>query len=163
VDVTGDRGGPGGATTGSRRSAGADGGVAVARIAPRVDDPDAPRTGPTGVPTSRGLPRADPDENRSSGWRLGQARRRVAILEGRVDLYQSAVDRLVAEGRNDVAERQRAVIERVRGRITDFRAQEAELLEQAEADGTMNDVDQGYEEGEQENRQPVVGGGVAPR
>ncbi|HHH30481.1 MAG TPA: hypothetical protein ENK57_19365 [Polyangiaceae bacterium] len=103
---------------------------------------------PDGIRPIRGLPREDPDADRSSGWRLGQARRRIALLEARAGTYQEAVDRFVEAGNAQLAERQRAVLERVQGRIAEFRSQESELLEAAEADGTMDEVAQGYEQGE---------------
>ena len=164
VDLRGAEGSPGGPSTGSSaRRAGPDGGVLAPHVGVRTDFAAPGARTPTGVPEGRGIPRSDPDADQSSGWRLGQARRRLAILESRVTMYQAAVDRLVAEGRDDVAQRQRGVLERVQRRVVEFREQEAELLEAAQADGTMGDVDQGYEEGEQEPGRPVVSGGVAPR
>ncbi len=157
-------GSPGGpVSAGAPRRSGADGGVAVAHVGVRTDFPEPGARTPTGVPVSRGLPRSDPDADRSAGWRLGQTRRRVALLESRVTLYQDAVDRFVAEGRDDLAGRQRAVLERIQRRVVEFREEEAELLEAAQAEGTMGEVDQGYEEGEPDNPQRAAPAGVSPR
>ena len=150
-------------SSGRRRLVG-DGGVA--RVALRPEPPEgegSPGVGPNGVRIQRGIQRGDPDADRSAGWRLGQARRRISILEGREQLYQDAVDRFIAEGRQDTAARQRTTLERVQRRLVEFREQEAELLTEAEDDGTLGEVDQGFEEGEPERSGRIVGGTGATR
>lgn len=153
---------PGGAVASSRRrrAAFADGGVP--HVGLRPDEPRPAVDPVTGVRTSRGIPREDPGAHESAGWRLGQARRRIAILEDSERLYQSAVDRFVAEGNAETAERQRAVLERVQRRLEEFRTQERELAQEAQAEGTMGDVDRGYEEGDAPP-QPLQGGTTATR
>ncbi|MCA9604505.1 MAG: hypothetical protein KC619_02850 [Myxococcales bacterium] len=155
---------PGGATSsnGRRRIVG-DGGVPQVALHVDPSEPTAGRTNDNGLPTSRGIPREDPGANESAGWRLGQARRRIAILEERVQVYQGLVDRFIAEGNTETAERQRAVLDRVQRRVTEFREQEQQLVREAETEGTMGDVDRGYEEGEAEARPPVQGGTAGTR
>lgn len=91
------------------------------------------------------------DSRRSAGWRLGQARRRIELLEPRVTQYQALVDRFEAEGQPELAERQRAVLDRTRTRLESVRADQTRLQEEAEADGTAGDATAGYEQGEREH------------
>lgn len=149
-------GGPN-ASSGRRRFA-VDGGVS--RVGVRTEFPSGPgpELHPSGVPTTRGLPRHADDLDRSAGWRLGQAQRRIEILQDRERTYQAATDRLIAEGNEETAARQRVVLERVQGRLRDMRVLESELREEAEADGTMGEVDQGHDEGEPQRTRGATGG-----
>ncbi len=152
---------PGGAPASARRRRGSgDGGVP--HVGLRPDEPRPAVDPETGVRTSRGIPREDPGAHESAGWRLGQARRRIAILEDSERLYQSAVDRFLAEGNAETAERQRVVLERVQRRLEEFRTDERELLQEAQAEGTMGDVDRGYEEGDAPPQQ-IQGGTTSTR
>lgn len=144
----------------SRRVFG-DGGVPHVGVRTDYGSPNEPTA--SGVRPSRGIPREALDEGQSSGWRLGQARRRIAILEDRERVYQAAVDRFVADGNEETAARQRVVLERVQSRLVEIREDEARLAGEAAADGTMGDVDTGYEEGERGPSEPIQGGTTAPR
>ena len=62
-----------------------------------------------------------------------------------------------------VRSRARRVLERVQGRLSEMRELESELAAEAEEDGTIGDVDTGYEEGEAEPREQVRGQGVQIR
>jgi len=97
---------------------------------------------------SRGIPRNAADADHSAGWRLGQARARIEILEGLVARYQAAYDGFVADGNTDLATRQRATLDRVTTRLAGMRELETELLLEAQGDGTMDEVGAGLEEGE---------------
>jgi len=150
------RGGEGREANGRIRRFRGDGGVAAV-AEPRVAVRTEPRPGPSARQQTpdRGEQRADQGQEETAGWRLGQARRRIQILQQREQTYQAAVDRFVAEGREDVAARQRAVLQRVQGRLAQMRETEQELQAEAESDGTLGDVDRGMEEGEPPLRGPV--------
>lgn len=138
-----------------------DGGVG--RVAVRSSaDPSGPVQ--SAVPPDRGVPRNAGDEDHSAGWRLGQTRARIEILEGLVERYQTAYDGFVAEGNTDTATRQRVTLDRVTGRLARTRELETELRQEARGDGTLGEAQTGYEEGEPTRiRQRAAGGTVGTR
>jgi len=121
----------------------ADAGV-LARVPPGAAPPGEPASAPEPE-----LPGNAHDNEHSSGWRLGQARRRIAILEPRVARYRAALRGLDEQRRaSPGAERQRTVLERTEQRLNELREQERELSAAARTDGTLADVDRGFEDGE---------------
>lgn len=94
------------------------------------------------------LPGNATDHEHSAGWRLGQARRRISILEPRLARYRARVQTLRDEGDTALAERQQAVVERIERRMGELRTQERELADAARADGTLDEAERGFEEGE---------------
>lgn len=157
-------GGDGREASGRIRRFRGDGGVDAVEE-PRVAVRTEPRPGsrPARQQTNRDEQNADEDASHTAGWRLGQARRRIEILEQREQTYRAAVDRFVEEGRDDTAARQRRVLQRVQGRLVEMRETEQELQAEAEADGTLGDVDRGLEEGEPPMRGPIQGGTASVR
>ena len=135
-------------TRGTGRTERGDAGVTY--VAPRTAPARA--SSPDGRDIGRGIPRSAEDADQSAGWRLGQARRRISILERREALYQAAVDRFVQEGNTDNEVRQRAILERVQRRLEGLREREQELATEADAEGTLGEVDRGFEEGETDRR-----------
>ncbi len=51
-----------------------------------------------------------------------------------------------ADGRDDLADRQQSIVDRTRTRASDMREELDELQASAEADGTLGDAEQGYED-----------------
>lgn len=112
-----------------------------------------PGEGEEAVPTPiRAIPRSAVEAHQSSGWRLGAARRRIAILGPRVEQVRERVAQFRENGQDDLAERQQRVLDRYVQRLDQLRADETRLAEEAAADGTMGDVDTGYEEAESAQR-----------
>lgn len=134
------------------RLAGADGGLAsrgglVARPA-GSPQPLAPALANPAVQRALQLPGSDPAaERESSGWQLGRARRRLEVLDARVTQLEANAARLRSEGQEELAARQEQIVARTRQRAASIREEEATLSAQAQADGTLGDVDRGYEEG----------------
>jgi hypothetical protein len=128
---------------------------ALARIPHRAGQPGVPAVGGEGVGTREELPRNATDSEHSTGWQLGQTRRRIAILSSRLERIRAQADSLEQQGRPDVAARQRAVLERFEVSLREMREQEQELLPLAERDGTMGEAERGYEEGETESERPT--------
>ena len=140
---------------GARRELPVDAGV-LAQIPRRAEG--AVPAGSPGRGTGRTpeeLPGNATDTEHTSGWRLGQSRRRIVILQSRLARLHAQLELLEQQGRTDVAARQRAVLDRFEARLGEMRAEEQELLPLAERDGTMGEVDRGYEEGETESERPT--------
>jgi len=134
------------------RSAYGDGGV------PRRTRPA--RT--TGESTRGQLRRDEASASRSAGWRLGQARARIDLVQTRVTRLQEAVAELEGRGQSEAAERQRVVLRRFETRLGQLREEETELEAQATQDGTIGEVEQGMREGldpAQLTRPPAQAGG----
>ena len=121
---------------------------ADAGVLARVPRLGAPRTAGARAGNDEELPGNASDVERSSGWRLGQTRRRMAILEPRIERLRGIVADLEARGETALAERQRAVLERTERRMGELREEADELGATAQRDGTLGEVDRGYEEGE---------------
>lgn len=110
--------------------------------------PSAPER-PAPTPDDPELPGNAPDAERSAGWQLGQARRRIAILEPRIERYRAnlrGLDEATRESRG--AQRQRALLERTEQRLEELREQARELEAAARAEGTLGEAERGFEEGE---------------
>ncbi|MFK7986492.1 MAG: hypothetical protein AB8I08_10700 [Sandaracinaceae bacterium] len=86
------------------------------------------------------------DAERSNGWRAGQRRRQVEVLEARVERLREAVGQLREEGRSDLADRQQSIVERIDARADEVREELGELRAAAQADGTLAEAEQGYED-----------------
>lgn len=68
------------------------------------------------------------------------------MLDARVERLNEVVARLRTEGRDALADRQQSVVERIRIRADDMRGEVSELQREAEADGTLAEAEQSYEE-----------------
>lgn len=100
-------------------------------IAPPGEAPDEPRSP------------AVPDVG-THGFQVGVARRRVELLESRIARMRERVEALEEEN-PALAARQRAVLERIEGRLGEVREEQSRLTEAARADGTLGDEQQGYD------------------
>lgn len=111
---------------------------------PRVPDPaDRPPT----VNTHGALQESPEDAERSAGWRLGQARARIEMVETRVSHLRETLAAAERGGDPAATEQQRTILRRFEARLTALRAQEPALEEQARQDGTLGDVSRGMQEG----------------
>ncbi|MGE3632507.1 MAG: hypothetical protein AB7P00_21590 [Sandaracinaceae bacterium] len=115
-----------------------------------------PPAGANGRPTIGELEQAQ-----SAGWRLGATRRRIALLEGRIQRVQDSLDELERTGRTDLMDRQSSVLDRYAMALEQLREDEPRLAEQARNDGTLDDAAQGFDEAEAEGR--AASGGAANR
>lgn len=141
--------------SGARRSVGPADAGAPAWIAPSSDT--APSESQNLDSNERELPGNAHDHEQSSGWRLGQARRRISMLESRVERYRANLRDLDPSGPASLsAERQRSLLERTEARLRELREQERELAAMARSDGTISDAERGFEEGEHETVRPPV-------
>jgi hypothetical protein len=107
-------------------------------------DPTVPGEEPLPEPR-RGL---EDDLDQSTGWQLGQARRRVAMLERRIQTFEANAQRLEQEGHPEYAAQQREIIGPLQESLEDIRGQLGDLETRAQNDGSMGDVQRGYDEGE---------------
>ena len=111
---------------------------------PRAPDP-AER--PPTVNTHGALQESPEDAERSAGWRLGQARARIEMVETRVSHLRENLAAAERGGDPAATEQQRTILRRFEARLTALRAQEPALEEQARQDGTLGDVSRGMQEG----------------
>lgn len=142
--------------------------AAPAPSQPQVGPSAAPTQPGEQLPTERELPPGDPrarplpeqnyqdDLRHSNGWQLGQARRRVAMLERRINMFEANAQRLENEGHPEYAAQQRETITQLEEGLARLRERVPELEHAAQGDGTMGDVQQGWDEGEPgDNDTPV--------
>lgn len=126
----------------SRAPAVGDGGVRRVRVPnPNVERP------PPGENTHGALQQPAEDAERSAGWRLGQARARIELVQTRVTHLRQAVADAERGGDEAATERQRTILRRFEARLTALRAEEPALEAQARQDGTLGDVERGMQEG----------------
>jgi hypothetical protein len=134
-----------------------DGGVAPTGLPIRAN-----RTRPpVGAPD---LPRNARAAEETAGWRLGQARHHISIIEPRIAAMEQLVRDFEARGDTAAAERQRTILQRFQNRLTELREDEVQLEADARNDGSLADVDRGYEEGadERQRDRPPAREGSAP-
>ncbi len=120
-----------------------DGGVRRAR----VPNPNAGDRPPPTVNTHGELRERAEDAEQSAGWRLGQVRARIELVETRVMHLREAVATVERGGDEAAIERQRTVLRRFEARLNELRAEEPALEAQARQDGTLGDVARGMQEG----------------
>ncbi len=89
---------------------------------------------------------AQADAEQTTGWRLGQTRARIGIVEARVARMREAIASFEERGETENAERQRRILTRFETRLEELRTEQSELEPQARADGTIGDADRGFEE-----------------
>jgi hypothetical protein len=112
--------------------------------APSADPVPLP---PQGAAVVAGL-RPDPGAGRSAGWRLGQTRARIELIETRITRLQEAVANIEAlgdEAPEGMAEAQRRVLERFERRLASLQEHATELSAEAAADGSAAEEAEGYE------------------
>lgn len=130
-----------------------DGGVPLRPVLARPSGPvQANRTVP---PID--APRSAQNQGRSAGWRLGETRRLIEIADSRITRLRAVLADLERQGDPDAIERQRAVLQRFETRMSDLREEEAAFEAQARQEGTLGEVQRGYDESEtNEASRPVV-------
>lgn len=82
------------------------------------------------------------EEGQTAGWRLGRTRRRLALVTARAEELNRRAAYMEAEG-HPMAARQRQVADRFANRLDELRAEETTLLEEAEREGSLGDVEAG--------------------
>lgn len=116
---------------------------------PEGTDPGPAAAAPPGqAELPEDLPRDLLEQQNSAGFRLGQARRRIEELEGSIARFEANAVRLESEGRADVAARQREITQGLRERVETLRTSLPELEAEAQQEGSMGEVQRGFDEGE---------------
>src|SRR5690606_14475948 len=137
--------GPGIASAGEVREPGSVRGRHGAGDRPAValDGGVAPGAAPMAPSARRGNEpqRAQLDENRSAGWRLGQTRARIELVEQRVALLRERVRELEQRGDTENAERQRRILARFENRLAELRTEERDFEAEARRDGTLGEAE----------------------
>lgn len=105
--------------------------------------------------------RAVADSEETTGWRLGQARQRISVLEPRIERMQALVAGFEERGETAAAERQRTIMQRFETRLGELRTEVTDLEAQATADGTLRDAERGFQESAQTGVRSAVPG-IAP-
>ncbi len=137
---------PRSASAGGARRLVADGGM------PPPPSP-LPRSGRTAPPIVD-MPGNAQDSEHSAGWRLGQTRHNLEIIQPRIAHMEQLVQDFEARGDTAAAEQQRRILERFQNRLTELRQDETELEAQARQDDSLGDVQTGYDEGADERERP---------
>ncbi len=142
--------GPGGGEH-EARHAGASGRVVVdAGVLAAVPTVHAAPQGRTRPPLVD-LPRGDAEESEhSAGWRLGQNRHHLEIVQPRIAHMQELIRGFEERGETAAAEQQRTILQRFQTRLDELRAEQTVLTTQAQQDGTLGEADDGYAAGADE-------------
>jgi hypothetical protein len=120
-----------------------DGGVATRPVLPTPVGPiQANRT----VPARADVPRSADAAQQSSGWRLGQTRRQLEVIQPRIAMLRRALADLEQRGDAAAIEQQRAVVQRFENRLTELREDQMRFEEEARRDGTLAEADRGYQD-----------------
>lgn len=96
-----------------------------------------------------------PDADRSAGWRLGQARARIAIVEPRIARMRELIAGFEERGETEAAQRQRVIMQRFETRLGELRTEETALAAQAQSDGTLGEEQQGFDATHVADRPPI--------
>ncbi len=96
-----------------------------------------------------------PDAERSAGWRLGQARARIATVEPRIARMRELIAGFEERGETEAAQRQRVIMQRFETRLAELRTEETELATQAQSDGTLGEEQQGFDATHVADRPPI--------